>query len=297
MLPLRLRLSRGTLTIDCEWDTARERGSAMRRTVVGLGLLLFASLAPAAGPDRAPPVSSDVRSQANAYANQMIAAFQHIQNNYFRKMSASALAEAAVTGLYEVAREPLPSGMKADLARAQNLDEVRPLLVAARERLGDAEAVGGQNAIFVSIKSLTRVLDPYTGILNRNDSRRAYQPSPGVPGIGVELEGDFDAQMPYQMEMGGFNSRPPMRAAGPTGPVRIAEVLPGGPAQLAGVRPGDVITHVDGRALDAATGAQAVGRLSNHAADGGSGKVALTLRRAGKYESIHVDLVPTLFRP
>src|SRR5262249_6269029 len=147
------------------------------------------------------------------------------------------------------------------------------------------------------IKSLTRVLDPYTGILNRNDSRRAYQPSPGVPGIGVELEGDVDAQMPYQMEMGGFNSRHPMRAAGPTGPVRIAEVLPGGPAPLAGVRPGEVITHVDGRALDAATGAQAVGRLSSHAADGGSGKVALTLRRAGKYESIHVDLVPTLFRP
>jgi C-terminal peptidase prc len=268
----------------------------MRRTVVGLGLLLLASLAPAAGPDRSPHVSSEVRSQANAYANQMIAAFQHIQNNYFRKVSASSLAEAAVTGLYEVAREPLPSGTKADLGRAQTLDDVRPLLVAARERLGDAEVIGGQNAIYVSIKALTRVLDPYTGIPNRNDSRRAFQPSPGVPGIGVELEGDVDAQVPYQMEMGGFNSRPPMRPAGPTGPVRIADVLPGGPAQLAGVRPGDVITHVDGRALDAATGAQAVGRLSNPAAEGG-GKIQLQLQRSGKYESIHVDLVPTLFRP
>src|SRR5262245_12160671 len=216
----------------------------MRRTVVGLGLLLFASLAPVAGPDRAPPVSSDVRSQANAYANQMIATFQYVQNSYFRKVSASALAEAGVTGLYEVAREPLPSGMKADVGRGQNLDDVRPLLVAARERLGNVEAVGGQSAIHVSIKALTRVLDPYTGIPNRNDSRRAFTTSPGMAGIGVELEGDIDALVPMQADIGGLNTRPPARHAGPTGPVRIAEVLPGGPAQLAGMRPRDVNTHV-----------------------------------------------------
>lgn len=269
----------------------------MRRTVVGLGLLLFAPLSLAAAPDRAPPVSSDVRSQANAYANQMIATFQYIQNTYFRKVSAAVLAEAAVTGLFEVAREPLPSGMKADLGRAETLDDVRPILVAARERLGDAEAVRGQAGVLVSIKALTRVLDPYTGIPNRNDSRRAFTSSPGMAGIGVELEGDVDALVPQQIEMGGMNTRPPVRAAGPTGPVRIAEVLPGGPAQLAGLRPGDVITHVDGRALDATTGAQAVARLSNPAADGGGGKVALTLRRAGRTELIHVDVIPTMFRP
>src|SRR5262245_23146599 len=268
----------------------------MRRTVVGLGLLLVTPLVPAASPDRSPPVSSDVRSQANAYANQMMATFQYIQTTYFRKVTASALAEAAVTSLYEVTREPLPSGMKADLARAENLDDVRPLLVAARERLGDAEPVRGQNAILVSTKALTRVLDPYTGIPNRNDSRRAFTSSPGMAGIGVELEGDFDALMPMQADLGGMESKRPQRSNGPVGPVRIADVLPGGPAQLAGVRPGDVITHVDGQALDAATASQAIGRLSNPAVNGGN-KVSLTIRRTGKTDPVRVDLVSTLFRP
>src|SRR5947209_5000236 len=92
------------------------RGFAMRRTVVGLGLLLLAAPALAANPDRpAHHPSADVRSQANAYANQMIATFQYIQATYFRKVSGSTLADAALVGLYEVAREPLPSGLKADL--------------------------------------------------------------------------------------------------------------------------------------------------------------------------------------
>ncbi len=270
----------------------------MRRTIVGLGLLVFALPTFAASPERRTnPVSSAVRLQANAYANQIVTTIQHIQQTYYREVSGPALAEAALVSLYEIAREPLPSGLKADLARTDNLNDLRSILVSARERLGDSEAIRGQRGMFISIRALTRVLDPYTCIPSRNDSRRAFTSSSGVTGIGIEVEGEIDvyplALLNDDMQM----PRLPVQPISLSGPLRITDVLPGGPAQLAGVRPGDVITQIDGSDLNETTTPKLVPRLSAVAPDGATAKVTLTVRRPGKAEPIRVELIPVHFRP
>jgi hypothetical protein len=145
----------------------------MRSTVAGLVLLIFALPTFAGTPQRS-DASSAVRTQANSYANQMMETIRFIQNGYFRKISGATLVEASVAGLYEVAREPLPSGLKAELARAESDDDLRRILVSAREALGESDAIQGQKAVYVSTKALTRVLDPYSGFPSRNDSRRAF---------------------------------------------------------------------------------------------------------------------------
>ncbi|HLZ08447.1 MAG TPA: S41 family peptidase, partial [Chloroflexota bacterium] len=158
-------------------------------------------------------------------------------------------------------------------------------------------AVRGQRGILVSIRALTRVLDPHTGIPNRNDSRRAFTMSSGITGIGIELDGEIDVYQTNLMLNDMQMPRQPVRPITLTGPLHIAEVLPGGPAQLAGLRPGDVITQIDGSDLTETTTAHLLPRLSTLSPDGTATKVTLTIRRMPKTNPIRVELTPTHFHP
>jgi putative serine protease PepD len=71
---------------------------------------------------------------------------------------------------------------------------------------------------------------------------------------------------------------------GQTG-AQVVQVTPGGPAERAGLRPGDVITHVDGDAVQDAQGLS--GRIGDHRP---GDRIALAVRRDGRSVTLHVTL-------
>jgi carboxyl-terminal processing protease len=264
----------------------------MRGMIVGVALLLAAGTGRAANPgDGSPASASDgVRMQARTYAEQLLAVARTIEESYVKPIAQAKILEAALAGLYEVAREPLPASVKADLAHATDANQLRHILTTARERLGDRDALRDQRALLISLRALPRVLDPYCGIVYAND-RRAYGESM-VSGVGLDFETtplqfnptqDFD--MPARTT----------RQAPQRGPARVALVHPGGPAQRAGVRPGDVLTHIDDKPLDSLEGAELFQRLSNVDA-ANRAKLKLTLRRIGQDKPLHFELDPIMFK-
>src|SRR5262249_59992714 len=140
---------------------------------VGLALLAAALPAGAANPrDGSPPGSTDaLRSYAADYASKMMTVMKWVDQNYVRTVPRSALAEAALAGLFEAAREPMPPGLRADLAQAKEDRHVQHLMATARERLGDIEALRGQQAVMARLRSLPRAADPDSGIPAPNDPR------------------------------------------------------------------------------------------------------------------------------
>src|SRR5439155_21412868 len=94
---------------------------------------------------------------------------------YYRPVSRVALFEAAVAGLYETARLPIPHEvqnatrrLQADPQRAE--DQLLELLAAAREQLGRHEALRGSNAVRASLRALPRALDQYSVPVAPNNS-------------------------------------------------------------------------------------------------------------------------------
>ena len=100
------------------------------------------------------------------------------------------------------------------------------VLARARARLGDVEELRGHGALFLSIHGMTRVLDPYSGLVEGKEWARGSADD-SAPGLGMEL-----------VENHGV------------GPLVVKNVVPGGPAQRGGLRPGDRITHVHGKAVE-----------------------------------------------
>src|SRR5258706_15760144 len=121
----------------------------MRRTIAAIGMLLAASTTWAGNPGDGPlpGVSESVRSEAAAYAEKFLAVAQIIESKYVKPVSQAKLAEAALTGLYEAVREPLPAWVKPDLAQAKDRQQLLHILTTARERLGRREALRDQRAL------------------------------------------------------------------------------------------------------------------------------------------------------
>ena len=109
----------------------------MGRMLFGLAALLLALPVRAQPPPTLlGPVapSGDLRGESANFANLLLSVAQHVEGSYFRPVTQAALLEAAITGLYETAREPLPAGVRSDLATAKQHADFQVILTAARDR-------------------------------------------------------------------------------------------------------------------------------------------------------------------
>jgi C-terminal peptidase prc len=194
----------------------------MRRSLAScLLLLLCGGPLPAAGAPASPAGPAGDKAQAEEFARQLVYVCNQIGDHYVRPVPPAELVGAALRGLYEAARVPVPAGLAAELERCKSGEDLCAVLARARADLGDPEPLRGHGAMLVACGAMAKSLDPYTAVVNGEDLRRGN----GVDdrqGVGLELEENFGA-----------------------GPLRVKTVLPGGPAQVAGIRPGDEITHID----------------------------------------------------
>jgi carboxyl-terminal processing protease len=208
---------------------------------------------------------TQLHSDAQNYSHQLLYLADQVAEHYIRPVSRQELLLAALQGLYEAARVPVPGNLSPDLeraARAANADqELLTLMSRWRESLGDPEPLRGNHALLASCRAMMRMLDPYSGIITGEDLRRGN----GVDqqdGVGVELADNAGV-----------------------GPLLIKTVLPGGPAQVAGVRPGDEITHVDGKEVKGRSSGEILLLLNRGApspTEAPSSSVRMTLLRLGK---------------
>ncbi len=266
----------------------------MRRMVVGVGLWFVAVPVWAANPgSTSPRPPAQLRVHAQQFATQILAVSQYIEGNYVRSVTQAAMVQAALTGLYESAREPFPPGLRADLALARNSDDYRAIIAEARERLGDAEALGGGKDLTMALTAMARALDPYSGLPGKSDGRRHIGANVG---IGVELEADAQRNTSIDSRVLELDSAV-QPFANRRGPVRFTDVYSGGPAQRAGLKPADLLTHVDGQELRGPATSQLLQRLTQTRGDGSKATVKLTLRRPGRAEPLEVEVVPAQFTP
>jgi carboxyl-terminal processing protease len=215
------------------------------RPLACLVLLLGAGPLPAAGRPTDRPAGgsaprAELHAEAEMYGQQLVLAVAQVNERYVRPVDARALLRAALQGLYEAARVPVPGSLDADLkavlARATpetELQVIGTFLARTREGIGDPEPLRGPNALLVSCEAMMHLLDPHSGVVREEALRRGI----GVDdqqGIGIELAENFGS-----------------------GPLVIKNVAPGGPAQAAGLRPADAITHVDGKSVQGMTSAVA----------------------------------------
>jgi carboxyl-terminal processing protease len=230
-----------------------------------------ASFAPE-GTGAAPAKSSVPLNDARMFAMQLNRVIEMTAGQYVRPISRDVLARAALKGLYESARMPLPASFHAELERLQQQSElieyidnasagligqlpqeqqnsaVRALLlvreannaerlalfIKAREQLGDVEALRGHEALFASIRGLLKLLDPYCGLTSNREWMRSSADDL-APGFGFEVNPNLGV-----------------------GPLVVKDVVPGSPAQKAGLRPGDRITQIGGKQVNAAANAEAL---------------------------------------
>jgi carboxyl-terminal processing protease len=202
----------------------RARRDVMRRSVIALAWLLcpaplLAAPAPV-GQSAAPATQAQIQAAARDYAHNLTQVVETIQRTYVREVSRVDLYEAALTGLYEAAQVPVPATLKAQLAKADKAANFDAVLIPARARLGNPEALQGHRAILASCRAMMRVLDPFSTV---------------VTGLETTTSG-FDQSFGLGLDL--------VEKAVP-GPLVIKAVVPGGPAQRAGLQAGDRITRVD----------------------------------------------------
>jgi C-terminal processing protease CtpA/Prc len=234
--------------------------------------------------------------ETQAFAQGLLMVTAQVHEQYVRPVERADLLYAALTGLYEAARLPLPRDLRARLQKAEAVGraqaaradsdtpplpqglvmaaadrELAAVLVKVREELAGSEYLEGQNLLLVACQSLVRSLDPYTAVVTARDQRHTTSMNETCDGVGLEV------------------------TAGPARVV-IDTVLPGGPAQRAGLRPGDEITALDGRPVRDLTPEAVLARFHQVPEDGmlpplpGAGPmpnspapegVKLTVRRPG----------------
>ena len=197
----------------------------MRIAGTGLGWLVGAVLLAAdAGKPDAKPVEP---IKAQKYALAVLRTSGFVTEQYVRPIERAELVRAALEGLYEVARQPVPASLAAAVRRAADKDEtLLAFIQQSRERLGDVEALREPNDVLASLRGMVRGLDPHCAVVATDEVSRRD----GIDlsaGYGLEVQNNFGV-----------------------GAIAVKAVLPGGPAQKAGARPGDRITHVDGQPVE-----------------------------------------------
>src|SRR5262249_32774243 len=153
----------------------------------------------------------------------MLSVVTQVSSSYLRPVSRTRLLEAALIGLHEAARQPVPRNLKKELARLSTDEALIDYLTQVRERLGICESLPDRGDLFASCKALLKALDPHSALVTEED--RVNQPWGDQPaGLGLELAEHVGV-----------------------GPQRLLRVLPGTPAQKAGLRPGDEVLEIDGK--------------------------------------------------
>jgi C-terminal peptidase prc len=278
--------------------------------VAAVALLTFALVAstgPGPGPAGSQTAGEDtLRAEAVNYAHLILNYIAFIELQYIRPVASVDLAEAALAGLYEAARQPFPAALKADLQRlrddSQRADsDLLSLLIRAREQLGQNEALRAHRDVLVSLQALPRVMDPHSGLTAPQDAGYLEKPE-GVAATGLEFA---DVMVPVftGFAPGGGLMRSDLmltyRSAGTTGPARIRTVIPGSPAQRSGLRPGDLIVKLNGQPPEAPVFADLLRRLlppqPGVPMDPPTG-LRLTLLRPGRSEPLEVALTAAPFR-
>ncbi len=214
---------------------------------IGFGLLGLFGLR-ASNPPAGTEISPAVREEARQYAEFMVRFLGEVRRQYVREIEAVDLIDAAVHGLYEAARQPLPSNLRDEIRRATDLE---PYLLRLRAELGNNDAVRGTRAVMASITALNRVLDPYCGFAGPREFRTLFDDTNF--GTGIEFA---NAPLPNNtvaidipQRGGGLQPMTPRGTAwtGLPATLMVKTVIPGSPAQKAGLRPGDLVTKIDGK--------------------------------------------------
>lgn len=248
------------------------------------------------------PADTQLQSAAREYAASLFNVIAHIEQQYIRPVSTADLVEAALAGLYEAARQPMPESLAAEIKRMGDSERMA-LIRRVREELGSHDALRGSRALVASLKSLPKALDPHSGLTGPKEFQSLED---GVPQIGLEFPLAPPAPSLTNIVIDGPRlGQEAIRAQTdslPAGPVRVSAVQPGSPAQKAGIRPGDLVISVDGRSPEDPAFVVAFQRLlpirgvfrpeSIHRA----GPIKLKLLRAGQNQPIDVSLTPTSFR-
>lgn len=290
------------------------------------GLLLAVGLlagAPAPAPP-GPPVSRRSDGPAERFTPLLLNVIEQVAKEYVRPVQREELLLAALTGLYEDARLPVPASLNKEVKqitqalgnRADEVDEGVPTEPAVddvkklirrvvaevtagtgkgsrREPLtdpfkeandgADADARLARHLILASVRAMSHMLDPHTGIITAEEYRRH---------MGEDEEGDrLGLQLRDNVEIG---------------PLIIGEIQPGGPAQRAGLRPGDTITQIDGKPVRDAKDARVKLGLAGAAAklnpltgepdkDRPTKPLTLSYERSGSKGPTTVELVPESF--
>lgn len=196
----------------------------MKKCSLGFGVILCTSLIlGAARHDRSS--SSPLKdSEAETYAENLLTfVINPVAENYVKPIPQADLLYAALAALHEQAHAPIPSAVRAEIGSAKSeLDRIA-LVKRYRSSLGNNPALAGNNALLVSIRGLTKILDPHTVLIGGSDLHSSNLPV-GCFGVGLEF-----------------------LEAGSGSPPTVKTVMPGGPAQHAGIRPGDRIVSVNGK--------------------------------------------------
>ena len=201
------------------------------------GLCLFLS----AGWLLAAPVDDGRSKQKRVPLAEIEACVQHLQDiihevsrQFIRSdgppdalgpvVSEQELTAAALAGLYEAARRPLPPAIVQQARTASDPGALHQLLCQARAELGNCASLRGSAAVLAGVRGMTPLLDPVSTIVSAQEvARSGFNEVDQNPGLEIVL-----------------GSRP----------VVVSKVLPGGPAQRAGLLPGDRILTING--VDAA---------------------------------------------
>src|SRR5262249_34429999 len=136
----------------------RPRRGVMRRCLA-CGVCLFVLTSAFAGPlppRPAEPAADRARLhlEAEEFARQLYYTLAQVAEQYVRPLGGDQLRGAALRGLYEAARVPVPAGLDADVKRAETDADQVTLLARVREELGDAEPVRGSEAMRAACQGL-----------------------------------------------------------------------------------------------------------------------------------------------
>ena len=253
----------------------------------------------AAGPAQPPDPQLDAVSRD--YAAAIFNVIANLEQKYVRPVRTADLVEAALAGLYEAVRQPIPPTMHADLQRMDDIERMT-YIRRAREELGDHDALRGPRALIASLRALPRALDPYCGLLGPREFL-TFEDGERAPFVGLEFPLLQAPQTMINVFPGGGRIGDPIRPSLeglPAGPVRITAVQPGSPGQKAGIRPGDLIIAIDGRPPEDPGFAAAFQRLQpiRTAFDErvATAPIKLKLLRPGRPEPMEIVVVASKFR-
>src|SRR5262245_32999118 len=278
--------------------------AALAAMAMGAMVVPAAPLKPAAPVPATPVASPTLHVEALQFAQTLNQLFAQIEVKYIRPVARADLVEAAVRGLYEAVREPMPADLSHAFHRADEYQLVA-LLTRVRERLGQHESLRGRGAMIVAMQALPRALDPFSGLVQSRDQDPKSDDG-DMTGVGLE----FPLAPPQPTLRGVVLDAPPMifderamaRAAGPAGPIRVLNVIPGGPAQRAGMRPGDLVVKVEGLSPEAPA-FQTAFRALQHILIGTAFQIAnarevrVTVVRDGVPAPLEFRLTQTTFHP